>query len=171
MSILYRHVLLPRAGQKIVIRLLSDQPNHGAARSFGQHQPGFLAADIRYDVSSHLINLTLFEDRHHDALPLYLQFKYEPSHPYAPIHKDFYWQLWFSDDKAHQYLNIYDIFTGPEATISVNDVEAFCVVVDNQQESLRLSALMRSRRGQGDNGPRYRHRVASNNEGHLSFCH
>ena len=146
-----RRVLLPRAGQKIVIRLLGDQPNHisihGAARSFGQHQPDFLAVDIRYDVSSRLINLTLFEDRQHDALPLYLQFKYESSHPYAPIHeivegsnkriKDFYWQLWFGDDKAPQDLDVHDIFTGPEVTISANDVEAFCAVVGNQQEKFK----------------------------------
>ena len=64
--------------------------------------------------------------------------------------KDFYWQLWFGDDKAPQDLDVHDIFTGPEVTVSANDVEAFCAVVDNQQESLRLFALMRSRRGQGD---------------------
>jgi fatty acid synthase subunit beta len=71
-----RRVLVPRAGQKIVICLLGDQPNQfsicSAARSFGQRQPDFLAVDIRYDTSSRLINLTLFEERQHDAVPLYL---------------------------------------------------------------------------------------------------
>jgi fatty acid synthase subunit alpha, fungi type len=54
-------VLVPRAGQKIVIRLLGDQLNqfsiHGAARSFGQHQADFLTVDVHYDVSSCLINM------------------------------------------------------------------------------------------------------------------
>ena len=40
-----RRVLVPRAGQRIVIRLLGDQPNrfsiYGAARSFGEHQQIF----------------------------------------------------------------------------------------------------------------------------------
>ena len=146
-----RRVLVPRAGQKIVFRLLGDQPNqfsiYGAARSFRQHQPDFLAADIRYDVSSRLINLTLFEERQHDAVPLYLQFKYGPSHPYAPIHevvegrnkriKEFYWRLWFGSEEYPQDLDVRDTFTGPEITISANDVEAFCAVVRNQQEKFK----------------------------------
>jgi fatty acid synthase subunit alpha len=47
-----------------------------------------------------------------------LQFKYEPSHPYAPIHeivegrnkriKEFYWRLWFGDDEEPQDLNVRD---------------------------------------------------------------
>jgi fatty acid synthase subunit alpha, fungi type len=148
-----RRVLVPRPGQKIVIRLLGDQPNqfsiYGAARSIGQHQPDFLAVDIRYDVSSRLINLTLFEERQNDAVPLYLQFKYEPSHPYAPIHeivegrnkriKEFYWRLWFGDDEEPQDLDVRDTFTGPEVTISANDVEAFCAVVGNQQEKFKTA--------------------------------
>ncbi len=146
-----RRVLVPRAGQKIIIRLLGDQPNHisiyGAARSFGEHQVDFLAVRIHYDVSSRLINLTLFEERQHDTVPLYLQFKYEPSQPYAPIHeivegrnkriKEFYWQLWF-DDEELQELDVRDTFTGPEVTISANDVEAFCAVVGNQQEKFKI---------------------------------
>jgi fatty acid synthase subunit alpha, fungi type len=72
-----RRVLVPRAGQKIVIRFLGDQPN--------QHQPDFLAADIRYDVSSRLINLTLFEERQHDAVPLYLQFKITSNMSYLGV--------------------------------------------------------------------------------------
>ena len=71
-----RRVLMPRAGQKIVICLLGDQPNQfsicSAARSFGQRQPDFLAVNICYDTSSRLINLTLFKERQHDAVPLYL---------------------------------------------------------------------------------------------------
>jgi hypothetical protein len=78
---------------------------------------------------------------------LYLQFKYEPSHPYAPIHeivegrneriKEFYWRLWFGDDEEPQDLDVRDKFTGPEVIISANDVEAFCAVVGNQQEKFK----------------------------------
>jgi fatty acid synthase subunit beta len=158
-----RRVLVPRVGQKTVVHLLGDRPNqfsiYSAAHSFGQHQPDFLAVDIRY-ASFLLINLTLIEGCQRDAVPLYLQFKYEPSHPHAPIHeimeghnkriKEFYWRLWFSDDEKRQDLDVHDIFTGTEVTISANEVEGFCAVVGSQQEktprSSRLSALMRSRR-------------------------
>lgn len=146
-----RRILAPRVGQKLVIRLLNGQPNHisiyGAARSFGEHQPDFLAVDINYDVSSHLINLTLFEERRRSAVPLHLHFKYEPSQPFAPIHevvegrnkriKEFYWGLWFGDDEKLPELNVRDTFTGPEVTISASDIEAFCAVVGNQQEKFK----------------------------------
>jgi len=146
-----RRVLTPRSGQKLVIRLLNGQPHHisvyGAARSSGERQPDFLAVDIIYDVSSRLINLTLFEERQRSAVPLCLQFRYEPSQPYAPIHevaegrnkriKEFYWRLWFGDDEKLPELNVRDTFTGPEVTISASDVEAFCAVVGNQQEKFK----------------------------------
>ena len=146
-----RRILIPRAGQKIVIHLLGDQPNqfsiYGAARSFGQRQPDFLTVDIRCVATSRLINLSLFEERQHDAVPLYLQFKYEPLHPYVPIHeivegrnkrfKASYWRLWFGDDEEPLDLDVRDTFTGPEVTISANDVEAFCLVVGNRQERFK----------------------------------
>ncbi len=146
-----RRILSPRVGQKLVIRLLDGQPDHisvyGAARSFGEHQPDFLAVDIKYNVSSRLISLTLFEERQRCAVPLYLQFKYEPSQPYAPIHevaegrnkriKEFYWRLWFGDEEELPELNVRDTFVGPEVTISASDVEAFCAVVGNQQEKFK----------------------------------
>ena len=100
-----RRILTPRVGQKRVIQLLDGQPNHisvhNAACLFDEHQPDFLAIDIKYDVSSHLINLTLFEECQGSAVPLDLQFGYKPLQPYAPIHevaegcnqriKEFYW--------------------------------------------------------------------------------
>ena len=143
-----RRVLAPRPGQKLAVRMLDGQPNHisvhGAARSFGEHKPDFLAVDIKYDTSSRLIDLTLFEERRGSAIPLHLQFKYEPSQPYAPIHevvegrnmriKEFYWQLWFGDDEKLPELGVRDTFTGPEVTITASDVESFCAVVGNQQE-------------------------------------
>jgi fatty acid synthase subunit alpha, fungi type len=81
--------------------------------------------------------------RQHDAVPLYLKFNHE-LHPYAPIHevvegrnkriKEFYWRLWFGDEEEPQDLDVRDTVTGPEVTISANDVEAFCAVVGNPQE-------------------------------------
>lgn len=143
-----RRVLAPRPGQTLTVRMLDGLPNHisvhGAAHSFGEHRPDFLAVDIKYDPSSRLINLTLFEERRGSAIPLHLQFKYEPSQAYAPIHevaegrnkriKEFYWQLWFGNDEKLPELGVRDTFTGPEVTISASDVEAFCAVVGNQQE-------------------------------------
>jgi hypothetical protein len=51
--------------------------------------------------------------------------------------KEFYWRLWFSEDEKPQYLDVRDTFTGPEVTISANEVEAFCAVVGNQQEKFK----------------------------------
>ncbi len=148
-----RRILAPRPGQKLAVRMLDGQPNHisvhGDVRSFGEHQPDFLAVDIKYDASSRLINLTLFEERRGNAIPLQLQFKYEPSQAYAPIHevaegrnkriKEFYWRLWFGDDEKLPELGVRDTFTGPEVTISASDVEAFCAVVGNQQEKFKTT--------------------------------
>jgi fatty acid synthase subunit alpha len=115
--------------------------------SFDGNKPDFLAVDIKQDVSSPLINLTLFEECQRSVVPLYLQFKYEPSQPYAPIHeiaegrnkriKEFYWRLWFGDDEGLPELNVRDTFVGPDVTISASDVEAFCAVVGNQQENFK----------------------------------
>jgi fatty acid synthase subunit alpha, fungi type len=50
--------------------------------------------------------------------------------------KEFYWRLWFSDEQEPRDLDVRDTFTGPEVTISANDVKVFCAVVGNQQEKL-----------------------------------
>jgi hypothetical protein len=42
--------------------------------------------------------------------------------------------LWFGDEEEHQDLNVRDTYTGPVVIIFVNDVEAFCAVLDNQQK-------------------------------------
>ena len=50
-----RRVLAPRPGQTLTVRMLDGLPNHisvhGAAHSFGEHRPDFLAVDIKYDPS------------------------------------------------------------------------------------------------------------------------
>ena len=45
--------------------------------------------------------------------------------------------MWFGGDEESQDLDVHDTFTGPEVTISANDVEAFCTVVGNQQEKFK----------------------------------
>ncbi len=52
---------------------------------------------------------------------------------------EFYWRLWFGDDEEPQDLDVRDTFTGPEVTISADDVEAFCAVVGNQQEKFKTA--------------------------------
>jgi fatty acid synthase subunit alpha len=92
--------------------MLGDQPNqfsiYGAARSFGQRQPpDFLAVGIRYDASSRLINLTLFEERQHDAVPLYLSSNMRHHihmRPSTRLCKAANWRLWFGDDEEPQDL-------------------------------------------------------------------
>ena len=51
--------------------------------------------------------------------------------------KEFYWQLWFGDDKEPQDLDVCDTFTSPDVSISANDVKAFCAAVGNQQEKFK----------------------------------
>ena len=144
------HILVPRAGQKVVICLFGDQSNqisiYGAACSFGHHQPDFLTVNIRYNISSHLINLTLFEEHWHDVdLSIFSANMNHCIHICPSMRlwkakttiKEFYWQLWFSDDKELQDLDVRSTFTNPKVTISVNDVQAFCVVVGNQQEKFK----------------------------------
>ncbi|KAI0264369.1 fatty acid synthase [Gloeopeniophorella convolvens] len=144
-------VLAPRPNQKLVLRSSAGLPSHisvyGAARSFGPHPSDFLAVDIKYSPATRLIDVTLLEERKGTSVPLYLQYKYEPSQPYAPIHeisegrnqriKDFYWRLWFGDDEKLPELKVRETFTGPEVTISADDVEGFCSVVGNQQEDFK----------------------------------
>ncbi len=60
--------------------------------------------------------------------------------------KEFYWRLWFGDNEEPQDLDVRDTFTGPDVSISANDVEAFCAVVGNQQEKLKAVRTDRSRR-------------------------
>ncbi|KAA1467738.1 fatty acid synthase [Dentipellis sp. KUC8613] len=148
-----RRLFSPRAGQKIVLQLENGTPTkvtlYGAARSHGVHKPDFKAVEVAYEPKTHTIGVTLFEDRRDVSVALQLQFKYEPSQPYVPIHevaegrnkriKDFYWRLWFGDNEALPALDVRTKFTGPEVTISASDVETFCDVVGNQQEAYKAT--------------------------------
>ncbi len=134
----------------LVIRLLDGRPNHisiyGATCSFREHQPDFLAIDIKYHVSSHLINLTLSEERqgarylftfcsglcHHSHMPPSMRLRKVVTS--VTSIKEFYWRLWFGDEENLPELNVRDTFVGPDVNISASDVEALCAVVGNQQE-------------------------------------
>jgi fatty acid synthase subunit alpha len=146
-----RRVLAPRKGQKVHIEYQADAPTsvtvYGAARSFGVHKPDFKAVEVHFDTSTNIINFTVFEDRRDIAVPLLMQFKYEPSMGYAPIHevaegrntriKQFYWKLWYGDDTDLPEIDIRETFTGPEVTIDAGAIETFCAVVGNQEQSFK----------------------------------
>lgn len=66
---------------------------------------------------------------------------------FAPIHeiaadrnkriKEFYWRLWFGDNEVLPEIDVRETFTGPEVTITAQDVDAFCNVVGNQSEAFK----------------------------------
>ena len=148
-----RRLLAPRPSQRVVIARTNAYPTaitfYGAARSHGVHKSDFKAVEIEYQPSSQLIDLTIYEDRRDVAVPLYLQFRYVPSMPYAAIHeiaenrntriKEFYWKLWYGDDATLPSLDLRDTFTSPEVTIEEDAVQTFCSVVGNQSEAFKTA--------------------------------
>ena len=148
-----RRILAPRAGQKIVVKYSGSTPAsitmYGAARSYGDHIPGFKALEIIYKKATQGINVTLFEECQGSSILLSLQFVYKPSQGFAPIHeistgrneriKAFYWKLWYGDDESLPAIDIREKFVGPEVTILAEDVEQFCAVVGNQRESFKTA--------------------------------
>ena len=148
-----RRILVPRAGQKVVVKYGGSLPLsvtvYGAARSYGGHIPTFKALSVVFNPETKLIDLTLFEERQNVAVPLSLQFQYRPSQGFAPIHeiasgrneriKQFYWKLWFGDDEVLPDIDIHENFVGPDATINSSDVEQFCAVAGNQGEFFKVA--------------------------------
>ncbi|KAF8632253.1 hypothetical protein AX15_002000 [Amanita polypyramis BW_CC] len=148
-------VLSPRSGQKAVVEHKGSIPSrltiYGAARSFGVHITDFKAIDIIYEHDAGLIKLTMFEERRGVSIPLHLQYLYQPSMGYAPIHevaddrnqriKEFYWKLWYGEDTSLPDIDIRDKFVGPEVTIKVEDIEQFCTVVGNQDGSFKSTRV------------------------------
>jgi len=146
-----RRILKPRPGQKVVVTNQGSVPGrvtiYGGARSYGLHKPDFKALEIVFQSSSNSIDITLYEDRQDVTLPLILQFQYQPSSGYAPIHelaagrnkriKEFYWKLWYGDDAVLPEIDIRETFVGPVVTIDADDVEQFCAVVGNQTEAFK----------------------------------
>ncbi|KAF9532470.1 fatty acid synthase [Crepidotus variabilis] len=143
-----RRLLVPRVGQKILVKYADSLPTsvtvYGAARSYGEHLPNFKAVEIVYSSKTKIIDLTMFEERTDSSIPLSLQFEYEPSQGFAPIHevatgrnqriKRFYWKLWYGDNEVLPEIDIKGKFVGPEVAISSDDIEQFCSVVGNQGE-------------------------------------
>ena len=148
-----RRLFAPRKGQRAIVDLENGLPVsialYGSARSHGVHKPDFKAVEAKYDAASRIINLTLFEDRRDVSVPLYLQFEFKPSMPFAPIHevaadrnkriKEFYWRLWFGDNEVLPEIDVRETFTGPEVTIEAKDIDSFCNVVGNQSESFKAA--------------------------------
>jgi fatty acid synthase subunit alpha, fungi type len=154
-----RRLLAPRRNQEVHVKYDGHTPKslvvYGAARSYGTHKPDFKAVEVCYHASTNVIDVTVFEDRRDVSVPLLMQFKYERSMGYAPIHeiidgrnkriKQFYWKLWYGDDEELPHIDIRDTFVGPEVTIEADDIETFCSVVGNQDQSYkatRNSAVM-----------------------------
>jgi enoyl reductase-like protein len=148
-----RRILVPRTGQKVLVKYAGSLPLsvtvYGAARSYGEHIPTFMALSIVFNPETKLIDLTLFEERQDVAVPLSLQFQYCPSQGFAPIHeissgrneriKKFYWKLWFGDNEVLPNIVIHENFVGPDLAINSSDVEQFCVVAGNQGELFKVA--------------------------------
>jgi fatty acid synthase subunit alpha len=146
-----RRIFAPRAGQKVIVSTSGDVVTsialHGGIRSHGQQKSDFKAVEAKFDQSTGKIALIINENRRDSSVPLHLQFQYRPDTGFAPIHevgegrnhriKEFYWRLWFGDDEVLPEIDVRDTFTGPEVTISAEDIETFCDVVGNQGESFR----------------------------------
>jgi enoyl reductase-like protein len=152
-----RRILVPRAGQKVVVKSAGTLPLsvavYGAARSYGEHMPTFKALSIVFNPETKLIDLTLFEERQDVAVPLSLQFQYCPSQEFAPIHeiasgrnerfKQFYLKLWFGDSEVLPNIDIHENFVGPDAAINFSDVEQFCAVAGNLGVKLENPSRLR----------------------------
>ncbi len=111
-----------------------------------------LALSINFAKQSKTISLTLFNRPEPTvaAIPLELQFQYDPTTPYAPIHekvddrnqriKQHYWDLWNLDANATKgmaALNIADEFEGESVTITEDEIEHFCRVVGIEGEAYK----------------------------------
>jgi len=150
-----RRLLAPRSGQRVVVTYEHSSPASvtvfGAARSYGTQRPGFKAVEVQYSASTQLIDITIFEERREVTVPLYLQFVYKPSQGYMPIHevavdrnkriKQFYWKLWYGDNEVLPSVGIKEKFIGPEVTITAEEVEEFCTVVENQGELFKRTRM------------------------------
>ena len=146
-----RRLFTPRKNQRVVIDTENGLPTaislYGAARSHGEHKHDFKAVEVKYDNASHLIHVTLFEDRRDVSVPLSLRFEYKPAMGFAPIHeiandrnkriKEFYWKLWFGDGEVLPDIDVRATYSGPEVTIEASHIETFCGIVGNQSESFK----------------------------------
>lgn len=147
-------MLAPRKGQTVEIsHTAQGEPVRvivkGAARSFGHHDPAFKAIEISKDPSSPRIQVTMYEERQGEAVPLHLQFDYRPDQPFALIHevmehrndriKAFYWRLWFhADIPSPAELAARKEHVSPVSKLDSDAIIRFCQIVENRSEAFHL---------------------------------
>lgn len=98
-------------------------------------------------VGSDEIHVTLFEERSVEgkSIGMPLIFKYHPEAGYAPIRevmegrndriKEFYYRLWFGDEKVDLDASVTDVFEGGSATVTADDIANFVHAVGNNGEA------------------------------------
>ncbi|PWN49501.1 hypothetical protein IE53DRAFT_363101 [Violaceomyces palustris] len=143
-------MLVPRKSQTVKITYsASGEPLKvevfGAARSYGSHDDAFKAVEIVKAAGSPKIDVTMFEERLGESVPLRFIFTYRPDQPFASIHevvegrndriKQFYWQLWFhADMPSAGELASRKEHTSPTKSLDSAAIKRFCQIVENRAE-------------------------------------
>ncbi|KAN0066591.1 fatty acid synthase alpha subunit Lsd1 [Thecaphora frezii] len=145
-------LLAPRPRQTVeVVWSASGEPlsvsAFGAARSFGEHAAAFRTVEVvRSASSSDEIDVTVYEERLGEAVPLHLRFAYRPDQPWSPIHeiaadrndriKQFFWRMWFGAEMppASQLASI-SAFSSPPKRLDPAAIRTFCDVVGCRSEA------------------------------------
>ncbi|KAL9936912.1 hypothetical protein V8E36_004147 [Tilletia maclaganii] len=149
-----KRMFTPRAGQTVEVSFdgttlepLSLQLR-GAARSYGRHDPTFVAVHMSKEPTSKLIKVTINEELRGDVVPLVLEYEYRPDQPFAPIHeildgrneriRGFYSQLWFGSTDAWKAGKETGEFKGPVKTLDGTAIKRFCQIVENRNVGYHL---------------------------------
>nr|ODN98836.1 hypothetical protein L204_02800 [Cryptococcus depauperatus CBS 7855] len=149
----FRRIFKPRKNQTVEIRTTNGRVTSvvlfGSARSFGAHPVDFKAVELKFDLKTNIISLTLNEERKGVSVPLYFSFVYHPEQGYAPIHevlqgrnksiKEFYWRLWFGDNEKLPSLKLDTLFNGDDIVVDEKAIARFCDVVGNQGEAFKTT--------------------------------
>ncbi|ORZ20354.1 fatty acid synthase [Absidia repens] len=144
-------ILRPRAGQKVTVTSntegkvvsLNVQDKRLWSAS-GKTEDYVTSVEATYAGAN--IDVTLYEKRDADYVPLKLHFLYKPEFGYAPIHeimdgrnnriKEFYWKLWFGINAKDDFLSIpvTENLIGMGETVKSAEIKEFCQAVGNQAE-------------------------------------
>ncbi|KAI8145418.1 fatty acid synthase [Fennellomyces sp. T-0311] len=146
-----KHLFRPRPGQQVVVtngtdgRPVAVKVNDKRLWSAtGKTKEYVTSVDVTFKGKT--IDVTLFEKRDNDFVPLNLHFEYKPELGYAPIHevmkgrndriKDFYYKLWFGLDNKDDFLNlsVTEKLIGTGETVKAAEIKEFCQAVGNQAE-------------------------------------
>ncbi|EPQ31808.1 fatty acid synthase [Pseudozyma flocculosa PF-1] len=139
-------LLRPRAGMTVeVTESTAGEPVRlsafGAARSYGDHDEGFQTLEVARSASAaDEIDVTVFEERLGEAVPLHLRFAYRPDQPWAPLHeieegrndrtKRFFWKMWFDAEMPPaSQLSPTATFTSQPKALEPEAIKSFCDVV------------------------------------------